>query len=134
MIPRHLCDRCESSPNETYLDYCRRGELAYQVCADDGRAVFYPRLFAPGTGSSSLEFRVSKGLGNVYATTVIYRRNEAPYNVCMIELDEGFRMMSRVEDIDPEQVQVGLRVKMRMHPGGEKNPPYPVFVPAEGAQ
>jgi uncharacterized OB-fold protein len=134
MAAEPLHDRCETSPTETYLDYCRRGELAYQVCEDDGRAVFYPRLFAPGTGSPRLEWRVSKGLGSVYATTVIYRRNEAPYNVSMIELDEGFRMMSRVEDIDPDQVEIGLRVKMRMYPGNEKNPPYPVFVPAERAQ
>jgi hypothetical protein len=25
-----------------------------------------------------------------------------------------------------------MRVKVRMHPGGEKLPPYPVFTPAEG--
>jgi hypothetical protein len=40
--------------------------------------------------------------------------------------------MSRVEDIPPEQVRIGQRVRLRVHhPGGEE-PPQPVFVPAEG--
>ena len=43
-------------------------------------------------------------------------------------------MMSRVEDIDPMQVKIGMRVKVKMHPGDEKQPPYPVFTPAEVAQ
>jgi hypothetical protein len=38
-------------------------------------------------------------------------------------------MMSRVEDIDPLQVKIGMRVKVRIHPGDEKQPPYPVFTP-----
>jgi hypothetical protein len=39
-------------------------------------------------------------------------------------------MMSRVEDIDPLEVKIGMRVKVRIKPGDEKQPPYPVFTPA----
>lgn len=122
----------ELSPEEQYIEYCRRGVLAYQVCSDDGKAIFFPRLLNPGSGSPNLEWRVSGGRGCVYTTTVVYRRGEAPYNVAMIDVDEGFRLMSRVEDIDPEEVHVGLRVTLRMHPATDKTPPYPVFAPAEG--
>ncbi len=121
----------ERSPLGIYLEHCRKGELAYQVCTDDGRAIFYPRIAAPNTGSGNLEWRVSKGLGTVYTTTVVHYKNERPLNVALIDLDEGFRMMSRVEDIDPMQVKIGMRVKMKMHPGDEKQPPYPVFTPVE---
>ena len=41
-------------------------------------------------------------------------------------------MMSRVEGIDPAQVRIGMRVKVNIHPGDEKQPPYPVFTPVEG--
>ncbi|HXV09723.1 MAG TPA: OB-fold domain-containing protein [Burkholderiales bacterium] len=116
------------SPFGVYLEHLNKGELAYQV-ADDGKAVFYPRAVAPGTGSSNLQWRVSKGLGSVYATTVVHYRNEAPLNVALIDVDEGFRMMGRVEDIDPMQVKIGMRVKFRVHPGDEKQPPYPIFSP-----
>lgn len=124
----------ERSPLGVYLEHCKKGELAYQVCKDDGRAIFFPRAVAPGTGSANLEWRVSKGLGTVYSTTAVHYKGEAPLNVALIDLDEGYRMMSRVEDIDAMQVKIGMRVKVRMHPGDEKQPPYPVFTPAEGAK
>jgi len=124
----------ERSPLGTYLEHCRKGELAYQVCTDDGRAIFYPRFIAPNTGSGNLEWRISKGLGTVYSTTVVYYKNEPPLNVALIDLDEGYRMMSRVEGIDPMQVKIGMRVKVKMHPGDEKQPPYPVFTPVEGSK
>src|SRR5512134_2162677 len=127
-----MLDLKQRSPYGTYLEHCRKGELAYQVSAADGKPVFYPRVTAPGTGRADLEWRMSKGLGTVYATTVIYSKNEPPLNVALIDLDEGFRMMSRVEDIDPLQVKIGMRVKVRIHPGDEKQPPYPVFIPAGG--
>ena len=126
-------DLKKNSPYGVYVEHCKKGELAYQVTGD-GKPVFYPRAVAPGTASPDLEWRVSRGLGTVHATTVVHHRNEAPLNVALIDLDEGFRIMSRVEDIDPMRVKIGMRVKMRMHPGDEKQPPYPVFVPAEGAR
>ena len=38
-----------------------------------------------------------------------------PFNVALIDCDEGFRLMSRVEDIAPEQVRIGQRVRFRVH-------------------
>jgi hypothetical protein len=120
-------DLKQESPLKTYMEHCAKGELAFQVCTDDNTPVFFPRVAAPKTGSANLEWRISKGLGTVYATTVVYYRNEPPLNVALIDLDEGFRMMSRVEDIDPLQVKIGMRVAVRMDPGNEKQLPYPVF-------
>src|SRR5215472_1563510 len=57
------------APLKTYLDHLARGELAYQFSPEAGRAVFYPRMLCPFTGSDRLEWRISKGLGTVYATT-----------------------------------------------------------------
>jgi uncharacterized OB-fold protein len=122
----------EKSPLGTYLEHLKKNELAYQV-TEDGKPIFYPRAAAPGTGGK-LAWRVSKGLGLVYSTTVIYNRNEAPFNVALIDMDEGFRLMSRVEGIDPMGVKIGMRVRFRTHPGDEKQPPYPVFTPAEDAK
>ena len=115
------------SPLGTFLEHLKRGELAYQV-TEDGKAVFYPRAVAPRTGGS-LEWRVSKGLGTVYSTTVVYYKGEPPLNVALIDMDEGFRLMSRVEDIDAMAVKIGMRVKFQAHPGDDKQPPYPVFTP-----
>jgi uncharacterized OB-fold protein len=121
------------SPLTTYLDHLSRNELAYQFSPEAGRAVFYPRLMCPFTGSDRLEWRVSKGLGTVHATTVVHPAEGKPYNVALIDCDEGFRLMSRVEDIAPEQVRIGQRVRFRVHRAEGEEPPYPVFSPAEGA-
>jgi uncharacterized OB-fold protein len=120
-------------PLAAYQEYCRQGLLAYQYCPDDGSAVFYPRILSPVSGSPNLEWRISKGLGTVYATTTVHGKpgEEAPYNVAIIDMDEGYRMMSRVEDIPPQAVKIGMRVRARMHTD-EKGQTYPVFSPAEG--
>ena len=123
----------KASPLGTYLEHLKKGELAYQV-TEDGKALFFPRVVAPGTGSTKLEWKISKGLGTVYSTTVVYYKGEPPLNVALIDLDEGYRMMSRVEDIDAMKVKIGMRVKFRVSPGDEKQPPFVVFTPAEGAK
>ena len=125
-----MSDRAEKSPLAVFREHCEKGELAYQVNAS-GEAVYYPRLVAPGDGGA-LEWKVSSGLGTVHATTTLHPRKGEPYDVSLIELDEGFRMMSRVENIDPSEVKIGMRVKVRMIPGTEDQPVYPVFDPVEG--
>ena len=55
-------------------------------------------------------------LGTVYSATTIARKADAGgnYNVALIDLDEGVRMMSRVEGVAPEDVRIGQRVQARV--------------------
>ncbi len=118
-----------SSPLATYLEYCNKGQLAYQYCPDDNTVIFYPRVISPTSGSTNLQWRISKGLGTVYAVTTAYRKDEEPCNVTIVDVDEGFRMMSRVEEVPADRVKIGMRVRVRM--SKDKNEQsYPVFVPA----
>jgi uncharacterized protein len=127
-------ERMAESPVAVYQAHLEKGELAYQWSPEASRAVFYPRVICPFTGSERLEWRVSAGLGTVYATTVVHPAREgAPYNVALIDCDEGFRLMSRVEDIPPEAVKIGMRVRFRVHRPASDEPPYPVFIPVEKA-
>jgi uncharacterized OB-fold protein len=121
----------QASPLATYLAHLDRDELGYQFSPEADAPVFFPRVICPKTGSDKLEWRVSAGLGTVYATTVVHPQQGTPYNVALIDIDEGYRMMSRVEDIPPEQVRIGMRVRFRTHRPGGDEPPYPVFVPTE---
>lgn len=124
-----MSDNQAISPFARFAEYCRRGELAYQVRREDGAPVFHPRLVAPETGGTGLDWRVSVGEGTVYATTTISIKGQGPYNVALVDLDEGFRMMSRVEGIAPEQVRIGLRVRVRFDASRGGEDPYPVFEP-----
>jgi uncharacterized OB-fold protein len=121
-------DLKSTSPLGVYQSHCARGELAYQVDGN-GVAVFHPRIVAPGTGQSLDNWKISKGLGTVYATTVVANRDAPDHNVVLVDLDEGFRMMSRVEEIDPMLVRIGMRVKLLMLPPDGEKPALPVFVP-----
>jgi len=97
----------DQSPYDRFVAAARQGRLDYQWDPRAGRAVFHPRV---GEG---LEWRTSEGLGTVYATTVRCRRDEPPANLALSDLDEGFRMMSRVEGVAPEDVAIGMRVRVR---------------------
>ena len=100
-----------------------------------GTWVYYPRSIAPVTGEE-LEWAEPSGLGTVYSTTTIRKRPPEPsLNVALIDLDEGPRMMSRVEGIDAQEVRIGMRVKARIIPSeGEDAPHLLVFDPVENGQ
>jgi uncharacterized OB-fold protein len=49
------------------------------------------------------------------------------YNVALIDLDEGPRMMSRVESMASDAVRIGMRVKARIAVEGDS--PLVVFDP-----
>lgn len=123
--------KLSDSPLGTYRAYLAEHKLAYQYSPQAGKAVFFPRLVCPFTGSTDLQWRVSAGQGEVHATTVVYPREGQPYNVALIELDEGFRMMSRVQGVDPHSVHIGQRVSVTFIEEEGQPAALPVFVPPQ---
>jgi uncharacterized OB-fold protein len=112
------------SPLASWAEHRRARRLGYQV-APDGTPVFPPRLAQPGTGAP-LQWTVSDGRGEVYATTVLRRRGEEPQNLALVNLDEGFRMMSEVIGVPPDAVRPGMRVRITWR-DVDGEPPVPVF-------
>lgn len=116
-------------PEREYLAFLAQGRFMLQRSRASGRHVFYPRVVAPGSGDTDLEWVEASGKGTVYATTVVRQRPPAAdYNVVLVDLDEGVRMMSRVEGVPPADVRIGLRVQARVRTGGDT--PMVVFEPA----
>jgi uncharacterized OB-fold protein len=116
-----------AGPALTYRRHLENGKLGYQRCTACTAAVFYPRVLCPFCGSGALEWRESAGRGTVYATTAVHSRNRDPRNVVLIDLDEGFRMMSRVEGVPAEEVEIGARVRFEVC-RGEGDEPVAVFM------
>jgi len=98
------------SPAGVYRGYLESGKLGFQRCSGCGKAVFYPRLVCPDCGGADLVWETSSGRGTVYATTAVYRRDAGPYNVVLVDLEEGFRMMSRIEGVPADRVEIGMKV------------------------
>ena len=100
-------------PEAQFRAFLKQGRFMLQRSASTGRHVFYPRVAVPGSGETDLEWVEAQGSGTVYATTV-NRTREGNTNLAIIELDEGVRMMSRVEGVPAETVRIGQRVKARI--------------------
>jgi len=114
-------------PEARYRAFLAEGRFMIQRSATTGRHVFYPRVAVPGTGETDLEWVAAAGTGTVHATTASRTRDGA-FNIAIVELDEGVRMMSRVEGVAPEDVRIGQRVRARI--AEENGAPIVVFDPA----
>ena len=98
-------------PETYWRSALANGRILLQRSIPSGTIIFPPRLAEPGTGETDLEWIEAPGLGTVYSSTVIHPRPPAsPYNVVLVELDGGGRLMSRVDGIDAEMVAIGMRV------------------------
>ncbi len=95
-----------------------RHELYFQRCRDCGTKRFYPRALCPRCLSSATEWVRASGWGTVYSFTVTHQnqapgfREELPYVLAIVELDEGVRMMTNVVGCAPDAVRVGMRVEV----------------------
>lgn len=106
-------------PEKTYQDKLAQGSFEIQRCAGCGKHVFYPRVLCPHCGAERLDWIVPSGRGTVYSTTVVRRKpsDGGDYNVALVNLDEGPRMMSRVVSIAPDAVRIGMKVRARITEG-----------------
>lgn len=118
------------SPETVWREALEAGRLLLQRCGASGSLFFPPRLMEPGTGDADWEWVDASGLGTVYSVTIVSTRPPAePYNVVLVDLDEGPRLMSRVTGVAPANVVIGLRVRARIAAGDEGAPTL-LFEPA----
>ena len=116
-------------PEKMWRDALAEGRLMLPRERASGRCFFPPRVAAPSSGGS-WDWVEASGRGTVYSTSVVRPRPpETPYNVALVELDEGPRLMSRVEGIAPEAVKIGLKVIARLDRDGPE--PLLLFEPAQ---
>ncbi|MDR6534083.1 putative OB-fold protein [Caulobacter rhizosphaerae] len=102
-------------PDAEFRAFLVAGRFMIQRSKSSGVHVFYPRAVAPGTGARDLEWVEASGRGVVYSTTVVRKKPPEPsYNVALIDLAEGPRMMSRVEGVEPAAVAIGMAVQARI--------------------
>ena len=92
------------------------GRFLIQRCGSCGSAVYFPRELCPHCGHAELAWVQPAGTGTVYAVTTVRRKPEGggDYNVSLIDLDEGVRLMSRVEGVPSSDVRIGQRVRARV--------------------
>jgi uncharacterized OB-fold protein len=103
---------------QPFWDACKEGRFLLKHCNACGEDHFYPRPFCPKCWSTDVEWKAADGGGSVYTYSVV-RQNDlppfperVPYVAAIVELDEGPRVMTNVEDDDVDAVEVGMRVQV----------------------
>ncbi len=114
-----MAETSEAIPTGVQIEYqaaLDQGRFAIQHCAACGKHVFFPREICPHCGADHLSWVEPSGLGTVYAVTTVRRKADAggDYNVSLIDLAEGVRLMSRVANLAPDAVRIGQAVKARV--------------------
>ncbi len=100
------------APGAKFESFLKAGELRLQCCKECGKQIYFPRTLCPYCGSNALEWRLASGRGTVYSTTIVRQKPErgGDYNVAIVELAEGARLLSRVQDIAPAEVRIDMAV------------------------
>lgn len=121
----------QGGPDARFRAGLAEGRILIQRVKSDGQCFFYPRVGAPGSGATDWEWVEASGGGVVYSTTVVRRRSEqgGDYNLALVTLDEGPRLLSQVVDTRPDAVAVGQRVVA--HVGALDGEPVILFRPVE---
>ena len=94
----------------------KNGKFLIQKCSSCENFQFFPRSFCITCSSDSLDWIAASGNGVVYSTTTVRRKAEigGDFNVSLIDLDEGVRVMGNVVDVDPSEVFIGLKVRLEI--------------------
>ena len=116
----------DPGPEAQYRAHLQAGRFMIQRSRSTGEHVFYPRVAAPN-GEQDLEWVEASGEGTVYSMTV-NRSREGAYNIALIDLVEGPRLMSRIENI--ENLPIGAKVRARI--AGTAEEPAIVFDTVDG--
>jgi uncharacterized OB-fold protein len=92
------------------------GELRVQRCAKCDLLRHPPGAMCPGCGATDLGYIVAEGSGEVFSYVVHHHPpvpgRRLPFVVALVELTEGVRLMAELVDVPPDQVRVGMPVRV----------------------
>lgn len=119
-------------PEQQFKNYLTEGKFMIQKSKSLNEFFFHPRVAFPGTGERDLEWIEASGNGIVYSTSCNRRLPEkgGDFNISLITLQEGPRMMAKIEGVAPDQVVIGQKVKARI--SSLKGEPAIIFDIVEG--
>jgi uncharacterized OB-fold protein len=107
-------------PDNVSAPYWRAGadgRLLVQECPKCGNRQWYPRALCTACGADP-EWLECSGRGTLHTFTIVRQfgmrpfRDELPYVVGMVDLEEGPRIMGAVTDCDPDDVRIGMSVEV----------------------
>ena len=97
----------------------RQAQLRFQRCGDCHGITHTPAVLCAHCNSRSLGWETSAGTGAIYSWTVVWRPQMpefvVPYAPIVVDMDEGWQMLSNLIGCDHEALDVGLGVRVDFH-------------------
>jgi uncharacterized OB-fold protein len=93
-----------------------KGELRMQQCLDCGHFRFPPAVVCARCLSERHEWAKLSGRGVVFSWIVVHQsqhpafNSDTPYNVAIVELEEGPRLHTRIVDCANDDIRIGMPV------------------------
>ena len=101
--------------DQFFWDGVKEGRLLIRKCAKCGRLQHPPSPMCPNCGSLEWDVQESSGKGTVHSWILSHhptQPDEAPRIVALVELDEGIRLVSNLQDVEPDAVRNDMAVQV----------------------
>jgi hypothetical protein len=101
-----------------YWEAAHKGELRMQKCGDCGLVRFPPSILCASCLSEKADWVKLSGRGTVFSWIVIHQSQhpafnaDTPYNVAIVELEEGPRLHTNIVDCANEDIHIGMAVEV----------------------
>lgn len=102
---------------QPFWDAAKAGKLLIQYDPEAKKYQVYPRPVSIYTGRRNLEWREASGRGTLYSFTETHVappgfEDLAPYMIGVIELEEGVRMMTPLQNLTVEETKLGMKMRL----------------------
>jgi uncharacterized protein len=105
-----------SAVSAPHWEAASRGVLSVQRCSKCERYAFPPGLACPYCGSHDQRWVPCSGRGIVHTFTTVHRAPTpgvaTPYVVAVVELEEGWHMMTNIVGCAPQDVSIDMPVRV----------------------
>lgn len=107
-----------SSLNQPYWDGLKARKLVMPQCDACGKIWYPPAPFCPECWSRDFSWQELSGRGKVNSWVVFHQayfssfKDDIPYNVAEVELEEGPRLLTNLVDVDNADIQIGMPVEI----------------------
>ena len=104
--------------SQAFWQGINEGKLLLQHCQACAHVQYYQQAICSACGSERREHRAASGRGKVHSYSVVHRapgpafKQDTPYAVILVELEEGPRMISSFVGDDPAVVRFDMSVEL----------------------
>lgn len=124
-----------NSDTRPFWEACNEEKFTYQHCKNCNENQFYPRVICKNCHSTDLLWKTASGNGSVAAFTVVHHapskafREDVPYVLALIDLEDGIRTMMNVTHCDVDTVYAGMPITLHFEKRGDDNQKIPQAKP-----